>query len=72
METSISECMSSDTREAAKLIAGEGGHADAMTADRGSDAVIGVSISLVRPWRLCIFDGRFECMDRGCALVSRR
>ena len=49
METSISECTSSDTREAAKLIAGEGGLADAMTADRGSDAVIGVSISLVRP-----------------------
>jgi len=72
VETSISECTSSDAWEVAKLISGEGGSADAMTADGGSDAVIGVSISLVRPWRLCIFDGRFECMDRGCALVSRR
>ena len=65
METSISECTSSDAREAAKLIAGEGGRADAMTADGGSDAVIGESISLVWSWRLYIFNGRFKCMDRG-------
>jgi len=65
VETSISECWSSDASEAAKLIAGEGGRADATTADGGSDAVIGVSISLIWSWGLCILDDQFECMDRG-------
>jgi hypothetical protein len=64
VETSISECSSSDASEAAKLIADERGCAGVITAEDGSDAVIVVSISLIWSSRLCALDVRFKCMER--------
>ena len=65
METSISECSSSDASEVAKLIVGERGRAGVTTAEGGSDVVIVVSIFLIWSSRLCALDVMFKCMERG-------